>query len=163
MFLTRHQPNRLFDQLSDDLFRVFDRPSLATVNRARLPNASTSNNTANAIQQQSVSDWMPQVDIIEEKNQYLILIDVPGVDPKAIEITTDKNILTISGQRQSVEKTDDKAFQRVERKRGSFSRRFTMPEDVNINKISAKGKDGVLEVVVPKGEQLLPRKINVNA
>lgn len=161
MFLTRHEPNRLFDQLSDDLFRVFDRQSPATVNRARSGNRPQQNTMQKSMQ--NTSEWAPHVDIIENNNQYIILADVPGVDPKDIEITTDKNVLTISGKRQSVEKTSENGYQRIERKSGSFSRRFNMPEDVSIDKISAKGKDGVLEVTVPKGEQHSPRKINVNS
>ena len=148
MFLTRYEPNRLFNQLGNDLFSIFDTPVSTGVKREYA---------------KKFSDWAPHVDIKEEENQYVIFADMPGVDPKDMEITTEKNVLTISGKRDSIEQSETENYKRMERKRGSFTRSFTLPDMVDADKITAKGKNGVLEVVIPKTEQTQPRKITVNS
>lgn len=147
MFLTRYEPNRTFDQFSNDIFSLFTTPGL-TVKESRNKEAS---------------GWAPSVDIREEENQFVIQADIPGVDPRDIEITTEKNMLTISGKRDSIEQTESSNYKRIERKSGSFTRRFTLPDAVDENKITASGKHGVLEVIIPKSQQPSPRKISVNA
>lgn len=106
--------------------------------------------------------WTPAVDIKEEKNQYLIHADLPGVNSKDIEVTMDKNVLTIKGERQTKSKESKEGYTRVERFSGSFLRRFTLPDDANYEKIDAKSKDGVLEITIPKKEHhVVSKRIDV--
>jgi HSP20 family protein len=109
------------------------------------------------------SQWTPRVDIKEEKERFLILADIPGVDPAEIEIHMDKGILTLKGERkvENVEETDK--FTRVERSRGVFHRRFALPDSANPEGITAVGKHGVLEIVIPKRPETTPRRINISA
>lgn len=109
------------------------------------------------------SRWSPAVDIKEEAGRFLITADVPGVDPKNIEITMDNGVLTIKGERQSEAREEKEGYKRVERVSGTFYRRFSLPDTADAERIEAKGKDGVLEVILPKHEKVLPRKIEVKS
>jgi len=72
--------------------------------------------------------WLPPVDIHEEANQFVLHVDLPGVDPKAVEITSEQGVLTIRGQREDSRKESREGFRRVERISGEFQRRFSLPE-----------------------------------
>ena len=106
--------------------------------------------------------WTPAVDIKEEEQGFVIYADIPGVSPEDIEITMENGVLTIKGER-SVEHTegDDKSYKRVERVYGSFYRRFALPDSADAERISASGKNGVLEVIIPKKPVAQPRRIEV--
>lgn len=109
------------------------------------------------------SQWAPRVDIREDEQRFVILADIPGVDPAQIEVSMDKGILTIKGERENggVEATGK--FTRVERARGAFHRRFALPDSADADGITATGKLGVLEIVIPKKVQATPRRITINA
>jgi HSP20 family protein len=108
------------------------------------------------------SQWAPRVDIKEEAQRFVIFVDVPGVDPASIEVSMEKGILSIKGER-SVEKSEQSGrFTRVERAHGSFHRRFTLPDSADADKVSATGKHGVLEIVIPKKAETAPRRITIN-
>ena len=109
------------------------------------------------------SRWSPAVDIKEEADRFLITADLPGVDPKDIEITMDNGILTIKGERQSEAREEKEGYKRVERVSGAFYRRFSLPDTADAERIEAKGKDGVLEIILPKHEKVQPRKIEVKS
>lgn len=109
------------------------------------------------------SDWVPAVDIKEEKNRYVILADLPGVDPKTIDITMENGVLALRGDRALPGNGDDAGFKRVERARGTFYRRFTLPDSADAERISARGENGVLEIVIPKHERMQPRRIQVGS
>ena len=93
----------------------------------------------------------------------MIEADIPGVDPKDIEIHMDKGILSIRGERSSESKEEGANYTRIERSRGSFYRRFALPDTANPDGIEAKGAHGVLEIVIPKRPETTPRRISVNA
>ncbi len=109
------------------------------------------------------SAWRPAVDIKEEADRFLITADLPGVDPKEIEITMDNGVLTIKGERKSEVRDEKDGYKRVERVSGTFYRRFSLPDSADAERIEAKGKDGVLEVTLPKHEKVQPRKIAVKS
>ena len=109
----------------------------------------------------SASQWAPRVDIKEEDRRFVILADVPGVDPTAIEVSADNNVLTIKGERKSDTSEDNGKLKRVERSHGAFLRSFTLPESADVAGISASGKHGVLEISIPKKAETAPRKIEI--
>lgn len=105
------------------------------------------------------SQWTPRVDIREEEQRFVILADIPGVDPQGIEIQMDKGILTIKGERK-VEEQQGK-LTRVERSHGIFHRRFALPDSADAEGISASGKNGVLEISIPKKPEKASRRISI--
>jgi len=108
------------------------------------------------------SNWTPAVDIKEEEQRFVLQADIPGVDPKDIDVTMDNGVLTIKGERKHESEEEANGYKRVERSYGSFYRRFSLPDSADAEGITAKGKDGVLEVVIPKLEKVQPRKITVS-
>jgi len=109
----------------------------------------------------AANQWTPRVDIKEEANRFVILADVPGVDPSAIEIQMDKNVLSIKGERAVEAPKENEKFTRSERTYGPFYRRFALPESADAEGISATGKFGVLEISIPKKPETTPRRIAV--
>lgn len=108
----------------------------------------------------ATSRWVPAVDILEEPDRFVLLADVPGVPLEDIEITMEDGVLTLKGERRDVAAHADVA-RRVERQGGTFHRRFALPDGVDADRVSAKGRHGVLEVSIPKVEQAKPRRIEV--
>ena len=107
------------------------------------------------------SAWAPSADIREEADHFLIEVDVPGVEPKDIDISMEKGVLTIRGERHYGNEDSEKNYRRVERAYGTFQRRFSLPEIADEEGITASGKNGVLEVKIPKKPVAQPRKITV--
>jgi HSP20 family protein len=107
------------------------------------------------------SEWAPRVDIREEDKRFVIEADIPGVDPKAIEINMDKGVLSIRGERKTEHKIEDGKYTRVERAHGIFHRRFALPDSANPDGIRATGRHGVLEIEIPKRPETTPRKIDI--
>jgi HSP20 family protein len=107
--------------------------------------------------------WIPHVDVHEEDAHFVVAADLPGVDGKNIEVTAEKGVLTIKGERRSEKKSSKDGFERVERASGSFLRRFTLPESADAEAIKAAHVNGVLEVTIPKRPQDQPRRIEVQA
>tara|TARA_R110002096_G_scaffold34408_13_gene98271 strand:+ start:4045 stop:4494 length:450 start_codon:yes stop_codon:yes gene_type:complete len=110
----------------------------------------------------ATSNWTPAVDIEEQTERFVITADIPGVAPEDIEVTMDNGILTIKGERNDEKSVEQRGFRRVERVSGTFYRRFTLPDSANPEGITAHGKHGVLEIVIPKGEKAKARRIAVN-
>lgn len=109
----------------------------------------------------AAADWMPAVDIKEEAERFVIHADVPGVDPKDIEVSMEDGVLTLAGERKSERQEEGQGWQRSERLTGRFLRRFTLPESADAEGISAKGANGVLEISIPKAVKAAPRKIEI--
>lgn len=108
----------------------------------------------------ATSDWAPAVDIREQDDRYILLADVPGVEPGSIEINMENGCLSIKGERP-LDREDEKSFKRLERPRGTFYRRFSMPDSADPNKITARSRNGVLEITIQKQEKLQPRRISI--
>jgi len=109
----------------------------------------------------AVADWTPAVDIREEADHYLLTADLPGVKPEDIDVTMENGVLTIQGQRHAEKSSESDGYKRYERVRGSFLRRFALPDTANGEDIVAETKHGVLEVTIPKHAELAPKKIAV--
>lgn len=106
------------------------------------------------------SDWAPTVDILEKEDRYVLFADLPGVEPERIEIDMENGCLSIKGERP-IEEGERREFKRLERPRGTFYRRFSMPDSADATRISARSRNGVLEVTIPKQERLQARRIAV--
>lgn len=148
MTIVRYEPFALLNQLQREVNRLFD--------TSRFGFGDEEGSVA-------ACDWAPAVDIKEEPDHFIIYADLPGVDPKDIEITMEQGVLTLKGQRAAEAKEETEKFRRLERVRGTFLRRFSLPDTVDANKISAKSTQGVLEVVVPKRSTAPSRKIAVES
>jgi len=109
----------------------------------------------------ATANWAPSVDISEDEKAFTLLADIPGVDPDKIDISMDKGVLTIKGERQSVSTEESENFKRVERQSGQFYRRFTLPDSADAEKIEANSKHGVLTITIPKQEVSVSRRIEV--
>jgi HSP20 family protein len=110
---------------------------------------------------------MPAVDVREYVDRFELLVDVPGVDPKQVEITLDNGVLTLSGERRDEQTVDrngkgELLQQRSERRLGRFHRRFILPDTVDAEKVTATGRDGVLAISIAKHPKAQPRRISVN-
>ena len=107
------------------------------------------------------SEWQPSVDIREEPERFVLLADVPGVDPKDIEITMENGVLTVKGERKLEREDTKEGYSRIERAHGVFYRRFTLPDTADPEAIEARGDNGVLTIVIPKKPVAQPRRIEV--
>lgn len=134
-------------RVHDDLKQIFDR----FINNADNPDESAV----------VTSQWVPRVDIKEEAQRFVILADLPGVDPQHVEVLMDKGILSIKGERSSEVVEQSERFSRIERRYGSFHRRFALPDTADADGITASGHNGVLEIVIPKRAESTPRRIQV--
>ena len=132
---------------------------MLTLNRA-LDEAFTSSVNGN---ESSARLWVPAIDLFEKKDAYVVRAELPGVDRSNIEITFEKNILTISGQKAGMLEGREEEIRvfAAERVSGGFSRSLRMPEHIDGEKIGAEYKDGLLTVTIPKAEIAQPRKIEV--
>ena len=113
--------------------------------------------------EQTVADWVPAIDIVEEKERFVLRADLPGVSAENIDISMDKGLLTISGERREEKNEQAEGLHRIERATGKFYRRFSLPETVNSDGISARSVNGILEVSIPKQPQVQARRIAVEA
>jgi len=107
--------------------------------------------------------WRPlATDVLETADDVRVTMEIPGIDPGAIDITIDNNVLRIAGEKQSTRTEDDKsAWRLTERRYGRFERSFVLPRDVRADAVDAHYENGVLTVVLPKREEAKPRRVEV--
>lgn len=144
--IVKYNPWSILRGIQGEVNQLFD----VDPNNGELPNMET-------------SQWSPKVDIKEEASQFIITADLPGINPKDIEISMENNVLSIKGVRKLERNIKEDNYSRMERFSGSFYRQFTLPDHVNSEAIQAKGKHGVLEILIPKKERHVPKKISVQA
>jgi HSP20 family protein len=147
MAVTRYEPWNVISQLQQDINRVF----------GNLSDSESSSATA---------QWSPAVDIREYSDRFQLLLDVPGVEPKDVEITLDNGVLTVSGTRLEEKvvgsnESEQPQQQRIERPLGRFHRRFILPDTVDADNVNASGRHGVLEIIIRKQPKAQPRRIEV--
>jgi len=97
-----------------------------------------------------IFDFTPSVNTREGDDAYYIDVDLPGIKKDDVEISVDKNLLTIKGKREIKNELKEEDYYRIESSYGTFSRSFTLPEKVDIENIKASNENGVLEIVIPK-------------
>lgn len=105
--------------------------------------------------------WIPPVDLAETAEKITIKAEIPGIDPKEVNISIQENILLIKGEKKEEQEEKGKNYYRMERRYGSFSRSIDLPASVDTNKITAECKNGVLEITLQKKEEIKPKQIQV--
>ena len=118
---------------------------------------------SNVLPNDETAAWAPAVDILEEKERFLLRADLPGVHSSDIDVSMDAGVLTVSGTRGAAENDTGVEIRRAERSSGEFFRRFTLPETADADNISAKSSNGTLEVSIPKVAMIKARRISVEA
>jgi HSP20 family protein len=136
-----------------DIDNVFDRVFADTMRR--WPRVSSD--------ERRVYDWAPAADVSETDGEYLIKAELPEVGKDDLNITVQEGVLTLAGERKEEKREDNEKLHRVERFHGTFSRRFTLPDDADEQGIKAESKDGVLVIHIPKQKvaHAQPRQIQV--
>jgi len=109
----------------------------------------------------TAGEWSPRVDIVENDNEFLIKAEIPEVKKEDVKVSVDNGVLTLKGERKQEKEEKGKKFHRVERYYGSFTRSFTLPENVDESKAKATFKDGMLKLQIPKTEKAKPKTIDV--
>lgn len=137
MTLVRFKPIKEFDNLHNSIQKYFD--DFSTVK-------SSFNTTS----------FSPKFDISEKKNQLIIDAEVPGIKKEDLKITLQDNTLTIEGEKKNVKKEEERKYFLTERSYGSFTRSFTLPEDIDSEKVNAKFENGVLSITLNKVEEVVP-------
>jgi HSP20 family protein len=108
-------------------------------------------------------NWAPPVDIYQNGDHEVVLrAELPGMTREDIDITVDNGTLTIRGEKKFSSEVKEESFHRIERRYGSFSRSFSLPQTVDTGKVGAEYKDGVLTVRLPLREEAKPRQIKVD-
>ena len=107
------------------------------------------------------TDWRPVVDVAETESDVLVKAEIPGIDPKDIDVSITGEKLTLKGEKKEEKENTGKCYHRVESSYGSFKRVITLPASVDVDKVTAEGKNGILEITLPKKEESKAKKINV--
>jgi HSP20 family protein len=107
--------------------------------------------------------WAPRVDVEETEKEILVKADLPGIDPKAVEISVVNGILTVRGEMKEEKEEKKKNFHRLERCTGSFYRAITLPAGADAEKVTATSANGVVTVTIPKRPEAQPKRIAVTA
>lgn len=105
--------------------------------------------------------WTPAVDIYETDDAIILEAELPGMNEKDIDVRVEDNVLTIKGERKIEQERKEENYYRMERYYGTFQRSFTLPSNLETDKIKAEYKKGILKVVMPKKEQAKPKQIKV--
>lgn len=145
--LTRFEPFRDLATLQDRIDRLFGED----LERLRPWTREAIEGTA----------WSPAVDIVETENDIVLRADLPGVDPKDVDIQVENGTLTLKGERKFESDVKEDDYRRVERVYGSFLRSFALPPTVDAEKVKAEYRNGVLELKLPKRPEAKPKQIKV--
>ena len=106
--------------------------------------------------------FVPPVDVYEDEHSVQLKLEVPGIDEKDLDVKVENNTLTVSGERKFEKEEKEENFRRVERRYGSFTRSFTLPNTVNTEDINAQYNNGVLTIKLAKRAEAKPKQIKVN-
>ncbi len=144
-YLARRRPVGNLFSLHNEMGRIFD-DLFATEDRQHNGNDY---------------DWLPVVDISEEKGGFKIHAELPGISENDIQVSVTDNVLAIKGTKNQETESDTKNYHRVERRYGSFQRSFTLPRSADATDIKADFKDGILELTIPKLEAAQTKEIPI--
>lgn len=107
--------------------------------------------------------WAPAVDVFDTKDAVIVKAELPGLTADDVDVEIDDNVLTVSGERTFADKVEDGHYYRLERSYGKFSRSLTLPQGIKADEVSANFANGVLEIRVPKADEVKPRKVAIGA
>src|SRR5208282_3435874 len=110
----------------------------------------------------STRSWAPPVDIYETEDAIVLKAELPGVDPKDVEVRVEDNNLYLKGERKFEKEVKEQNYHRVERSYGSFARSFSLPNSISTDKVKAEFKDGLLTLTMPKREEAKPKTIKID-
>lgn len=146
MSLARWDPLREFQNLESEMNRLL---------RRQLSGAPGQQ------QELASSQFAPPIDVYDDDSKLSIKMDVPGIDPKNLDIRVDGNLLTVSGERKLETEEKKENFRRIEREYGSFSRSLTLPASADTDNISANCENGTLRIDIPKRADSRTRQIKI--
>ena len=106
--------------------------------------------------------FVPPVDVYEDEHSIQLKLEVPGIEEKDLDVKVENNVLTVSGERKFEKQEKEENFRRVERRYGSFTRSFTLPNTVNAEDVTAEYSNGVLKIKLGKRAEAKPKQIKVN-
>ena len=110
----------------------------------------------------STRSWAPPVDIYETEDAIVLKAELPGVDPKDVEVRVEDNTLYLKGERKFEKEVKEQNYHRVERSYGSFARSFSLPNSISTDQVKAEFKDGLLTLTMPKREEAKPKTIKID-
>lgn len=110
---------------------------------------------------ESFGDWAPALDAAEDKDKYVVSVELPGMKKEDINVTVHDGVLTVSGERKLEKDVNGGTVHRTERFNGKFRRSVSLPAAVKADKVAAAYRDGILTVEIPKAEEAKPRQIDV--
>ena len=110
---------------------------------------------------EEVEEWSPTLDVSETKNDLVVKAEIPGIDPKDIDISLANEMLTIKGEKKQEKEEKEENYHLIERSYGSFARTIRLPREVQSDKISASYKNGILKVTLPKSEEAKKKEIKI--
>jgi HSP20 family protein len=149
MAIVRWEPFREMVTIQDRMNRIFEE-------------AFRANRRADSEEDYALAAWAPAVDIYEQDGNIVLKAELPGVDPKDVDVRVENNVLTLRGERKLDSDVKKEGYHRVERAYGSFGRSFTLPTVVDTEKIKAEYKDGVLRLTLPKREEAKAKQISIS-
>ena len=138
---------------------TYQRPSLAWPTFGRLANLQ---DELDRLLEAPMTGWAPALDVHEDKENFRIRVELPGMKREDIEVSLQDGALVITGERQAEKITEGTEVHRQERYYGKFSRALTLPAAVSGDKVKAQYKDGILTVTLPKAEEAKPKAITVS-
>jgi HSP20 family protein len=145
MNIVRYDPFRELRGLQDEMNRLFSGMNPSAPNREEMVHGA----------------WMPNVDIYDDKDQLILEAELPGMKQDDFDISIENNVITLKGERRFEKKAEGDNYHRIERAYGTFSRSFTLPQEVSAEGATADFEDGILRVTLPKREETKARKIQV--
>jgi HSP20 family protein len=153
--ITRWDPFRDLVSIQDELNRLFGR-TYGGAEPVRFGNAESTRAGA-------AGSWVPPLDVFETGDKLVVKVELPGIEPDAVEVSVEDSTLTVSGSRAFEQETDEQSYHRIERRYGAFSRSLRLPQTADPEKVDARFDKGVLTIEVPKREEAKPRRIEIKA
>ena len=147
MALVRWNPARELDTLQGEMNRLF----------SSFFDTPTNAGNANGITRR----WIPAMDLVETREHFVLKADLPGMTDADVKVEVENNVLTILGERKTEQEAEAEGYYRIERASGAFSRSLTLPEGIDADAVKATFDNGVLEVRVPKPDDVQPRRVQI--
>ncbi len=143
--LVRWDPFKEIERIHDEINKVFD-TSMSGRNK----------------EEAAMVNWYPAVDVYEDQERVVISAELPGIDPKNVELNIEGDVLTLKGERKFEHEENKENYLRVERAYGTFMRSFTLPDYVDKDNISAEYEKGILKITLPKKPETKPKKVQIS-